>query len=115
MLHQRDAWNGENSIPRTPDSGLASSVADSKYSEGGATGWARTDGLNGSSSKGSHSTGSNEDVYDETLAQPQNTTRYTVIIHRQRNNNLKVKINDEVLFVDNCTRNLSCRHFDWML
>lgn len=75
MLHQRDAWSRENSNPRTPDSGLASSLADSKYSEGAATRLARTDSLNGSSSKGSHSAGSNEDVYDETLAQPQSTIR----------------------------------------
>ena len=82
VLHQRDAWSRENSNPRTPDSGLASSLADSKYSkQGAATGWARTDSLNGSSSKGSHGTGSNEDMMDETQARPQSTTRYTVVYY----------------------------------
>ena len=97
VLHQRDAWSRENDNPRTPDSGLAPSLTDSKNSEGAVTGWARTDSPNGSSSKGSHGTctGSSEDKFGETLAQPQSTLRYTTV-HITRVNTASKTVNNEV-------------------
>ena len=64
VLRHHDAWIGEKSSPRTPDSGLALSLADSKHSAG----WAISDSQSGST-KESYSAGSNEDVFDESVSQ----------------------------------------------
>ena len=78
MLRQRDAWSVENSKPqpdsysnpRTPDSGLAPSLGESsKYGEPFTSEQARSETPSSvRSSKESNSTGDNEDVFGEKIA-----------------------------------------------
>ena len=71
MLKQRNAWSGEKSqldsldTPMTPDSGVAPSLGDSCYSDT-VIGNRQAEGNDSpsSSSRESHSTSCNEDVFD---------------------------------------------------
>ena len=83
LARQREAWSTEKlnedlviSNPNTPDSGLASSLGDSKHGET-HSGRNSTESRS-SSAKSSHS-GSNEDVFDGTSSPqslPRNNSRY---------------------------------------